>query len=427
VNFTPNKSTVLLRDAVIVRLPARAGKTTPTPASFEFAFARVVRDKIVQSGRASAAELPLASDIVLLVAAEDVLLLERSLPPLTERKMRQALPALIEDATLADIATLHVAAGASKGGKRLLAVIDRAVMSAWLAYFSERGRRVTRIWCEALAQPYSSASWSLSVRRDALAPGAILRTARAAVLALSGDAKKDEALIGHIAGLGTNQAEIALFGEPEIIAGYQTIFRTFGFSVRTPGRDALAAWLASERDEAPLDLLQGEFGGSGFSVESLRHWQAVALLILAALCIDTLGLVLRASQLHADKRELIAEQSETLKRAFPDTGAVLDAPAQMRRALAQLQARRGATSASDFETFVGDAGTLLGGLPPNSTSEMHYESGSLTLHLKTPLLSDAASQAALARTAGTLGASATIIPASGDGGITIRLAAKAQP
>lgn len=421
------KDTVLLRDALVVRLPARAGDALPPLATLQFSFVRIVRDKAVQSGRATLAELPMAAQIVLLMPSEDVLLLERTVPPLSERKMRAALPALIEDATLADIATLHVAASPQKSGKRLLAVVDRALMSQWLSLFRQAERRVVSIWCESLVMPYGGAAWSFALRRDPATPGAILRTARDTVIALSGDPLVDEALLNHIASQGTNQAEVLLFGEPAALSGYEPLFKQFGFVTTQGGRDPLLAYLERRHDDGPLDLMQGEFGGSGFTLASVRSWQGVALLVVAALVIETVGLSIRVSQLNDDKRELIAEESETLKRAFPETTTVLDAPAQMRRALSGLEARRGQSTAGDFETLLGDAGTLLAALPPNAATEMHFESGALTLHLKAPFLSDGPSQSTLTRTAPTLGASATIVPASGDGGITLRLQPKALP
>jgi len=416
---------VVLRDALIVRLPPRASATSPPLQTLQFGFMRIVRDKAVQSGRAIITDLPPSSQIILLMPAEDVLLLERSVPPLAERKLRAALPGLIEDATLADIATLHVAASPPRAGKRLLAVIDRALMSQWLALFSSAERRVVSIWCESLAMPYTGAAWSFALRRDPGIPGAVLRTARDSVMALTGDVLADEALLNHIASQGTNQAEVVMFGEPHALAPYEPLFKQFGFAVTTGGRDPLIAYLDADHEEAPLDLMQGEFAGSGFNMASVRSWQGVALLVIAALLIETFGLAFRASQLNRDKSDLIAEQSATLKRAFPETTTVLDAPAQMRRALSSLESRRGQTTAGDFETLVGDAGTLLAALPPNSTTELHFESGAVTLHLKAPLLSDGPAQAALTRTAATLGATATIVPASGDGGITVRLQPKA--
>jgi general secretion pathway protein L len=413
---------VVLADALIVRLPVSAGNPTLFTADMPLTFVRVARDKVVQRGRATIAELPRARDTVLLFPAEDVLILERAVPPLNERRLRAALPALVEDATFTDINNLHVAASHDANGKRLLAVVDRALFKRWLDLFERNDRLVARAWCESLCLPYQADSFTLALRPDGKT--ATLRTSRADILTIDA-ASNDKALLQLASQRHPGLTEVVLYGERAALAPVEALLKELQLTARRGGADALSAYI--EGDELPaVDLLQGEFA-RGMSMSSVRAWQSVAALMVLALVIETLGLAWRQGQLSAEKTHMVAEQSAILKRTFPATTTVLDAPTQMRRALDALEQHRGQSSAQDFETLLTHAGTLLGTLPPNSCGEMHFDSDALSLHLKAPTLANSTVQAGLIKSAQAMGNSASFIATGSDGDLTMRLSPKAAP
>ena len=414
---------LILTDALLVRIPAAAGRGNGGDHSSTLAFLRVARNQVVQRGRARLADLPRTRETVLMFAAEDVLVLERKVPPLNERRLRAALPALVEDATFADLSSLHVAASDDANGQRLLGVIDRALLTLWLERFEEDSRVITHAWCEQLAMPYLPGQVTASVRPDA--QGTVLRFASDSVLTVS-TSLVDQELIGLALTRHASITEALVFGEKADLALLDALFARLQLSTRRGGDDALTEYLESDQPGAMIDLLQGEFA-RGMSVSGVRAWRTAAALVVLALVIETAGLLIQSVQLGADKQHQIAEQSSILKRAFPQTTTVLDAPMQMRRSLDALEAHAGQTGQQDFETLLTHAGILLSGLPPNSCTDLHFDDNTLSMHLKAPMLASSLAQSTLIKAAQALGNTATFTATGSDGDLTIRLAPRSAP
>jgi general secretion pathway protein L len=142
-----------------LRLPSRAaasahGRDTvsgfePTDAMPDLAVVpcqfAVVADNgaIEQQGDADAEKLaglvPRVTRVVLLLAASDVTLLDIVVPPMSAARLRTALPNLIEDQLIGDVAECAFVAGPSVGGKRTVAVVGHAWLAAWAAHLRALG------------------------------------------------------------------------------------------------------------------------------------------------------------------------------------------------------------------------------------------------------------------------------------------------
>ena len=82
-------------------------------------------------------------DASLWLDGADVLLVARSLPALPARRLRQALPAAIEDAVAGDVAALHCTAGpALPDGRRWIGAVDRRTIEVLLEELAELDIRV---------------------------------------------------------------------------------------------------------------------------------------------------------------------------------------------------------------------------------------------------------------------------------------------
>ncbi|AHE27584.1 type II secretion system protein L [Burkholderia pseudomallei] len=113
----------------------------------ELPFALVDKSGHTQrAGRAALALLPQAATTVLIVAARDLLMLEQALPPLKGPRLKQALPNIIEDQLIQDPQGCHIAVdpAALDGGRRVLAVIDRAWFKFIVDAFTAAGHRHLR-------------------------------------------------------------------------------------------------------------------------------------------------------------------------------------------------------------------------------------------------------------------------------------------
>lgn len=102
-----------------------------------FAYAVSALDgSILREGKAGLSELAASiakSNIVLLIAATDVTLLELTIPPMTESRLKQALPNLIEDQIMSDSSECVLMLGTKgSGSQRTVAVAQRS----WLQQLS---------------------------------------------------------------------------------------------------------------------------------------------------------------------------------------------------------------------------------------------------------------------------------------------------
>jgi general secretion pathway protein L len=94
-----------------------------------------------------------------------------------------------------------------------------------------------------------------------------------------------------------------------------------------------------------LELLQYEFAPQ---LADWKAWRPAAALAAALALVWITGLNFDAWLMLREERELRGRMSAALREAFPRVPVVLDAPAQMRRGLADLRAAAGTGDAEDF-------------------------------------------------------------------------------
>ena len=123
-------------NTLYLRIPSKHGSNWPNGS---FAFAVCKEDgAIVREGQQTMAELATQisrSNVVLLIAAPDVTMVDLTIPPMTEAKLRQALPNLVEDQLMGDSKDSVLVAGLKTAGNhRSVAVAGRS----WLQQLSSQ-------------------------------------------------------------------------------------------------------------------------------------------------------------------------------------------------------------------------------------------------------------------------------------------------
>ena len=130
--------------ALYLRLPARADVQVMQDVAQQIAlpFALATRGRVREQGLARPEALSEAIQqsqrVVLLFSASDVTVMRVAVPPLPLHRLRQALPALVEDRIIGDPAECVLAAGPADDGLRRVAAIDRI----WLVHWVMRMRRL---------------------------------------------------------------------------------------------------------------------------------------------------------------------------------------------------------------------------------------------------------------------------------------------
>ena len=396
------------REGVAIRVPPRrlatlvSGAAASESATCEvIAFAGTHAEPArAVAWDALATALPRGTRVVLLVAAEDVSFTTADVPPLSGMRLREALPNLVEEQTVGDVAALHVALGQDEGqdagGKRMLAVIDRHWLAAMQVDIVRAGHRVAAIVPESLAVPLADGAWSLAAVGASAKPGSAarlcallwLRSSAQQAIPLSDDASSAIATVGALARQATGglrPRQLDLYATPSAKADAKMVGEAIASSLAVPlndaGGDPFVEWLARRGHEgaygAPVSMLAFDGGQGGRA--AWARWRIAAALVFAILAVQVVGMQWQWAGLKREAGALRDEQNRSLTTAFPDTRVVLDAPLQMSRSLASLRASSGRSDPADFSMMMAAAARIFAALPSNALRGADYDARTLRL------------------------------------------------
>ncbi len=341
----------------------------------------------LQQGEAPIALLPRTSRLEIAFDCTDVFLTTVAAPRLTESKLRQALPNLLEDRLLADAADCHFAfqSGARSGEtapgtppQLPVAVVDRGLLTRLLDVFAAVGERARTAYSAIYVLPPPSAD-TLHVR---ITRGSgVARTALHDGMAFEFDGSHTPA---------TLQLALRQHGWQRIVA--------YGDGAREFAAMAEASGVAIEVADKPLDpdapaaainLLQGAFARGGMmgdlalprlTLRALRAplaWACVAGIVFIA------GMNGYWLKLEAESRDLRSRMANAFRSAFAEAEMV-DPIVQTQRELIKMRARAGQTSASDFTALNAQVAQLLANAPVGIVASIEYRDAALRLKFKSP-------------------------------------------
>lgn len=389
--------------SIYVRVPPRPPTGVPAADTWTLGpvgFA-VVREHatptVLRQGFALPDDLPEADRIILIFSASEVWMAQVSVPPLTQTKLRQALPHLVEDRLVGDAQRCHLATQAIRGrnltAPQTVAAIDRAWFRYVLTMFSTHTHR--RLHALAAQQCLPNAIVS---GREAAAVIAI-ETAPVAEGLLADLAPQTfditvcpTARPGFGVRLDANSLPVwlaTMVGETRLLAPADLQSNLAASTGRTIDPLAWPTWLAGARAAlaAPetVDLCQFEFAGEAGSARLWQAWRLPAALAAGVLLVHLIGINTHWLMLHAQKSTLVTQMEQTLRNAFPHTSVIVDAPLQMRRQLEQLRLANGKTGPADFLPLADRFSQAATTLPPDGLQALDYRDQRLHITLKAGL------------------------------------------
>lgn len=298
-------------------------------------------------------------------------------------RLRTVLEGLLEDRLLDEPQHLHFALQPTPQAAApvWIATCDRAWLRQWLHALEQSGRAVSRI--VPLLAPNAPDAGSTTVAAGTSETARIYQTSSegVAVLPLDGTALP---LLHPVEGAGMT------FAEPGVAERTEHLLKQPP-SLRTAAQQALAA-ARSDWDLAQFEFLRTrqartrqQLAAAATSLWRAPHWRPARWASLALVLANLVGLqawAWKEQSAMAAKRRAIAA---VLTNTFPEVRVVVDAPAQMARALADLQRQSGATSSRDLETMLG----VFHALAPELGAPEAIEFASGELRLRLPAVSDA--------------------------------------
>jgi general secretion pathway protein L len=355
---------------------------------------------VLERARAVPAALPRLPRTELVLAAPDVLLVEAQPPRLSGSRLRAALPALAEPHLLSDIGFAFVASARSAGGPTTLAIVDRALLQRALELLRRLKITPTSATPEPLTLPLTPGRWRLRLGSTY----ACLRSAplRGTVCSLPVGGEADGAPPVELR-LALEQAGDARPQALEVEGACDT--EAWSGALGVPVLPAEAPEARAE--PAMLELLQYEFSPR---LVSLAAWRVPA--VLAALCALTwlIGLNVDAWLLRREEQALRAQMVAAVREVAPSVPVVLDAPAQMRRTVADLRIGAGSADAREFLPLAAALARALAA-EPDAVRAFEFRDGTLRVDFE-PRSLDAKKREILVEQLGAAGLAARFSEAS---------------
>ena len=337
-------------------LTPSATRDAPSPAT-EWLWAQTADGQRTSAhGQCTAGALPSDADTVLLVPPHLLSWHSVAVPKVAASRLRAVLDGLLEDRLLDDASQMHFAlAPGGKPGQTLWVAAQRADwLRSALATLRTSGHTVSRVaplmWpqpeptqraFERNGQTWLAAAGPLGV---VCAPWQADTTPAAWQTLLRNVAEADGAPLTCLSEPAcAAQAELALQHPPEVAGTAEHLLRS------AQGPWDLAQFDFSQSAQARRGHWLRDTGRALLHAPAWRpaRWGLVALLLLQVAALNVTAW--RSQQALKDKQ---AQIRQTLTQTFPQVTLVLDAPVQMRRALADLRQVSGEASPRDLEALL---------------------------------------------------------------------------
>lgn len=395
-------------DTLYLRLPARTGPSNATdttntihvgdPAGTQgtsaiqtipLALALAIRGRPLRTATASLSELApqvtQVSQVVLLLAASDVTLLRIAVPPLSAKRLRAALPSLIEEFVIGDTAECAIAAGAEADGQRLIAVCDRDWLKNWIDALRQSGARRIHVLPISLCLPSPNSHLSAALFQYAHRYELALRLSDHEGIGLAVDVDDEIQLPNAVARLIVTLAgnhPVSLSVPAAQVALFEKWIDEEQLSQITLTEQQWSDWIAASA-KVSVDLISA-FEGNQRAAFPWREWRWPIALAAAASLVNIAAINADWWRLRSEGQQLRDEITDIYRRSFPNETVVLDPLAQIKQKIAASRQASGQLNTSDFVVLAAALGEVWreAGNDLRAIDALDYRDGTLTIKLK---------------------------------------------
>jgi general secretion pathway protein L len=327
--------------------------------------------------------------LAVLVPSADVLLTDAVLPAKSGAKLAQVVPFALEEQLADDIESLHFATGRRDPatGKTPVAVVERALIEAWLARLAALGAAPDALYAEADLVPGNPGQLMAWLDGETLVVRAPQRCPSTVSVTTLRDAFEFLAASGAY-GEGVTAASISLqLSTPpadwQQHAGELSFLQEHfaGARVQLLPQGSLP-WLASHLPNvAPINLLQGAHTPKRAASADLARWRLPAALAAALLALFIGGNILTITRLNAVERTLDSEIEQTFRMAMPGAQGATDARRRMEQRLLALQS---GGAQGGLLPALGAFAVARANVPTATLESLSLRDGALDLRVRAP-------------------------------------------
>lgn len=389
----------LKRHQAVIWLPPRSAGEAALSSGKPVFHAQIGGEEEPKRRRVSLEALEGVRQVWLIADARDVTLITAPVPPLTGKRLRMALPHIVEEYVLENPAGLLIVPGpVLPDGQRPIGVIDAHWVDAVLTAFKNHGIRVDALWPGQLVMPWQEGKWSVMVADDTMTVRTGEWNGSGWAAGESDDAHRETAT-GLMSGklLGQPPADIDVWlGEHA--------WRTPMRAAAMPSDSTLHFSSIPLVRQAPLDLLAGRNPGLRSAMQRVdwRLWRGVGALAAAILLVSLLGLNLHWWQLSAEARGLQQAVGARFKQAFPNA-VMVDPALQMRRSISELRLKSGRPGPEDFVPMLARFSQAIGARGQGMVEALEYREGTMKIRFGADAVKSTESRDQLIQDAARLG------------------------
>lgn len=315
------------------------------------------------------------SQVVVLVPATCVTLLQAKIPARNRVQLLRAAPYALEEELAGDIEAFHFSVKPDRDGGAHVAVVKRSWLQRLLAMLGDLGISPSAVVPESLCLPLAEDGWTLLVEADRcvirtgpwLALGLDAGDLSAVLEAVEEDVESRRAW--HVYDSSPSGTDVDALIPEERRARHERI---------EGAMPLLARQYFSHR---PLNLLQGEFAVRHGWQGALTRWRYAAGLAVLIGVAYLAGVAVENRQLALERDAARAEMADLYKATFPDAVRVIDPAVQMRSRLQALRDQQGAGGAG-FLDMLDSSGRLLMAEDKVEVRLLRYRDGRLELDLR---------------------------------------------
>jgi general secretion pathway protein L len=378
-------------NTLYLRIPAKHTAQWPATA---LAFALCSQEgAIVREGRSSLPELAgliAKSDVVLLIAASDVTLIELAIPPMPESKLKLALPNLVEDQLMADPADCVFVLSAklsSATNQRTIAVAQRSWLQQLSTSLFALGANQIKAFPAQLSLPFKAAQTTARIAESAQ-DGGVTLSLRLDVdqgfgMLLQETADVAEYLTTLYMMVPTGPVLLQL--PAELMATYKSVIEANPIWAERTALQA-SSWPDTIYNAKLISV--NLMAGLNTAQTNRIQWQIWRWpLILAGLLalVNIIGLNSEYWTLKREAQTLRLGMSQTYKATFPKESVVPFPLEQMKKNLDLAQRNSGQASSDDFTALLSQFGSVWQTLPPERLPKLvsvEYKDHGLLVQIK---------------------------------------------
>lgn len=263
-------------------------------------------------------------DVIIIVPAEEVVLLSVVLPPMSRSRLRAALPFALEEQCISDVEALHFAMGDYQAdGSLPVAVVARDKMQSWLSLLQSWRIEPVQMVSEVFTLPFKSGHWHIIIRDE-------LAVARTGLYHGFASDLSNLSLMLEAARTQTpelNHITVCTYSPNIDITRLQEIAPTTMLAHDAADMlNDMTTQLAMH--PSMLNLLQGDYASTTSRFPALKHgWKVVAYLAATLVVVGCLSPLVSYFMLQQRSRQIDQQISRIYYKYFPQATTIV-APKQ---------------------------------------------------------------------------------------------------